>query len=76
MPPTMSEPTDSRPAPQQPAGDAMPRGSGLGWALALLLLGLVLYGCHALQHSRSGRAFVALRENPALAESIGVDVFT
>lgn len=45
------------------------------YPLALLLLGLVLYGCHALQHSRSGRAFVALRENPALAESIGIDVF-
>jgi branched-chain amino acid transport system permease protein len=58
--------------------------AGLGWdfsraehmyPLALLLLGLVLYGCHALQHSRSGRAFVALRENPALAASIGIDVF-
>ena len=45
------------------------------YPLALLLLSLVLYGCHALQHSRSGRAFVALRENPALAASIGIDVF-
>ncbi len=45
------------------------------YPLALLLLALALYGCHALQHSRRGRAFVAVRENPELAASIGIDVF-
>ena len=29
--------------------------------------------CHRLVHSRIGRAFLALRENEALAESVGVD---
>src|SRR5262245_58502221 len=29
--------------------------------------------CHRLVHSRLGRAFLALRENEALAESVGVD---
>jgi branched-chain amino acid transport system permease protein len=29
--------------------------------------------CHRLVHSRVGRAFLALRENEALAESVGVD---
>ncbi len=45
------------------------------YPLALLLLGVVLYGCHVLQHSRQGRAFVAVRENPELAASVGIDVF-
>jgi branched-chain amino acid transport system permease protein len=29
--------------------------------------------CHRLVHSRLGRAFLALRENESLAESVGVD---
>jgi len=38
---------------------------------AVLLASLV---CRRLVHSRIGRAFVALRENEPLAESVGVDV--
>ena len=45
------------------------------YPLALLLLGVVLYGCHVLQHSRQGRAFVAVRENSELAASVGIAVF-
>lgn len=45
------------------------------YPLALLLLGVTLYGCHVLQHSRQGRAFVAVRENPELAASVGIHVF-
>jgi branched-chain amino acid transport system permease protein len=43
-----------------------------------LVVGLVLvavYAIHSLVESRTGRAFVAIRENDALAASIGVDVF-
>jgi branched-chain amino acid transport system permease protein len=43
-----------------------------------LMLGFVLaaaYGCRALVTSRTGRAFIALRENAALASSLGVDTF-
>lgn len=39
MPPTMSDPTVSRPAPHLPADDGAPRWQSLAWALALLLLG-------------------------------------
>jgi branched-chain amino acid transport system permease protein len=42
-------------------------------ALACLLG--VIYACHALMRSRTGRAFIAVRENPSLAASIGIDVF-
>ena len=35
----------------------------------------VMWACHALMKSRTGRAFVAVRENPSLAASIGIDVF-
>jgi branched-chain amino acid transport system permease protein len=31
--------------------------------------------CHALVTSRTGRAFVAVRENPPLAASLGIDIF-
>jgi len=53
-----------------------------GWSLRtksayyyLVLAGAVLayLVCHRLVRSRIGRAFLALRENEALAESIGVD---
>jgi branched-chain amino acid transport system permease protein len=43
-----------------------------------LALGFVLvagYACHALVASRTGRAFIALRENAPLAASLGVDTF-
>lgn len=43
-----------------------------------LVLGLLLatiYVIHRLLASRSGRAIVAIRENPALAQSIGIDLY-
>jgi branched-chain amino acid transport system permease protein len=43
-----------------------------------LALGFVLaaaYACRALVTSRTGRAFIALRENAPLAASLGVDTF-
>jgi branched-chain amino acid transport system permease protein len=43
-----------------------------------LALGFVLvaaYACRALVSSRTGRAFIALRENAPLAASLGVDTF-
>lgn len=33
------------------------------------------YACHALMRSRTGRAFLAVRENAPLAASLGIDVF-
>jgi branched-chain amino acid transport system permease protein len=33
------------------------------------------YACHALMRSRTGRSFLAVRENAPLAASIGIDVF-
>ena len=41
--------------------------------LVLIAAGAVVPGLHRLVSSRPGRAFLALRENEALAESVGVD---
>src|SRR5262249_60428207 len=41
--------------------------------LVLVAVVLAYEVCRRLVHSRIGRAFVALRENEALAESVGVD---
>src|SRR5262249_56859710 len=41
--------------------------------LVLVAVALAYEVCRRLIHSRIGRAFVALRENEALAESVGVD---
>jgi branched-chain amino acid transport system permease protein len=41
--------------------------------LVLAAVALAYEVCRRLVHSRIGRAFVALRENEALAESVGVD---
>jgi branched-chain amino acid transport system permease protein len=41
--------------------------------LILLAAAVAYLVCHRLVHSRLGRAFLALRENEALAESVGVD---
>jgi branched-chain amino acid transport system permease protein len=41
--------------------------------LVLAAVGLVYLICRRLVYSRVGRAFVALRENESLAESVGVD---
>lgn len=43
--------------------------------LALLFLLISAYACRALMRSRTGRAFEAIRENDALATSLGIDVF-
>jgi branched-chain amino acid transport system permease protein len=42
--------------------------------LVLVAVALSYLVCHRLVASRIGRAFVALRENEALAESVGIDV--
>ena len=49
------------------------RGKPAYYYLVLAALALVYLVCHRLVHSRIGRALVALRENEALAESVGVD---
>ncbi len=41
--------------------------------LVLIVAGGSYFLCHRLVHSRIGRAFVALRENEALAESVGIN---
>jgi branched-chain amino acid transport system permease protein len=41
--------------------------------LVLAAAALAYLVCHRLVHSRIGRAFVALRENEPLAESVGID---
>jgi branched-chain amino acid transport system permease protein len=41
--------------------------------VVLLAAALAYLVCHRLVHSRLGRAFLALRENEPLAESVGVD---
>ena len=51
------------------------RGKTEFYLLVLALAGLCYLVCHRLVRSRIGRAFVALRENEALAESVGVDGF-
>lgn len=43
--------------------------------LLLVMVGVVAYGCYALMRSHSGRSFIAVRENPDLAASLGVNVF-
>ena len=43
--------------------------------LSLILVIALAYACHALMESRTGRAFIAVRENAPLAASLGIDVF-
>jgi branched-chain amino acid transport system permease protein len=43
--------------------------------LTLAVVGATVYVIHTLVESRTGRAFLAVRENDALAASIGVNVF-
>ncbi|MAW87547.1 MAG: amino acid ABC transporter permease [Phyllobacteriaceae bacterium] len=43
--------------------------------LTLFLVIAFAYACHALLNSRTGRAFIATRENAPLAASLGIDVF-
>jgi branched-chain amino acid transport system permease protein len=50
------------------------RSKGAYYYLVLAAVALAWLVCHRLVHSRIGRAFVALRENEVLAESVGIDV--
>jgi len=50
------------------------RTKGAYYYLVLAAAALAYGVCHRLVHSRIGRAFLALRENEPLAESVGVDV--
>lgn len=43
--------------------------------VVLVCVVLFAYLCHSLIASRTGRAFLAVRENPQLAASVGIDVF-
>jgi branched-chain amino acid transport system permease protein len=45
------------------------------YLLALVFVVATAYACRALMASRTGRAFIAVRENDALAASLGIDVF-
>ncbi len=57
-----------------PGAGALTEARGY-YYVALTVLGAFAYACHALMRSRTGRAFLAARENPALAASVGIDVF-
>src|SRR4029453_14157786 len=49
------------------------RSKGAYYYLVLGSVALAYAVCWGLVHSRVGRAFVALRENEILAESVGID---
>jgi branched-chain amino acid transport system permease protein len=49
------------------------RGKAAYYYLVLIVATGAYFVCYRLVHSRIGRAFIALRENEALAESVGVD---
>jgi branched-chain amino acid transport system permease protein len=49
------------------------RAKSAYYYLVLAAVGLSYLVCHRLVHSRVGRAFVALRENEPLAESVGIE---
>ena len=59
------------PAPE--LGSISFRTKSAYYYLVLLAAAVAYLVCHRLVHSRLGRAFLALRENEALAESVGVD---
>src|SRR5436853_6797601 len=67
-------------------GLTVPRRAELGLGLdlgnevvlyyvALLFLALSLYGLHRVMQSRFGRVVIAIRENEARAEAIGLPVY-
>ena len=43
--------------------------------LVLVVLAVTVWGCYALMRSHSGRSYLAVRENPALAASLGINIF-
>jgi branched-chain amino acid transport system permease protein len=59
------------PAPELPGLSL--RTKSAYYYLVLAVTALAYLVCHRLVRSRLGRAFLALRENEALAESVGVD---
>jgi len=59
------------PAPELPGLSF--RTKGAYYYLVLAAAGLSYLVCHRVVRSRLGRAFVALRENEPLAESVGID---
>lgn len=57
-------------------GAGFPLESAKGYYyLTLALVVAFAWACHALMTSRTGRAFIATRENAPLAASLGIDVF-
>lgn len=63
-------------APLSLVGDVLPlTGPVAYYYVALVCVVAFAYACAALMNSRTGRAFIAVRENPHLAASLGVDVF-
>lgn len=49
------------------------RSKAAYYYLVLVVVAATYFVCYRLVHSRIGRALVALRENEALAESVGID---
>ena len=43
--------------------------------VVLVALAIAAYGCFALMRGHSGRSFIAVRENPQLAASLGINIF-
>ncbi len=60
--------------PPAALGSVSLRSKSAYYYLVLAAVGLTWIVCARLVRSRIGRAFLALRENEALAESVGVDV--
>jgi branched-chain amino acid transport system permease protein len=54
-------------------GELSFRAKSRYYYLVLAVAAAACFVCHRLVHSRLGRALVALRENEALAESVGID---
>jgi branched-chain amino acid transport system permease protein len=63
------------PAPRIPLLGYEIEGGLPYYYLVLIFLLLSAYLCRALMRSRTGRAFIAVRENDVLAASLGIDTF-
>lgn len=49
--------------------------AGNMYYLAMVAMAISAYGCFALMRSHKGRAFIAVRESPQLASSLGINIF-